>query len=94
MPKGGGEETLVADRLSLSRNFVVAEQGVYFVAVGDSPWYASIDFVEPATGHRTTLVRLGKPAYYGAALSPDQRSMLFSTIDSYGSNLMLVDTFR
>jgi hypothetical protein len=29
----------------------------------------------------------------GMALAPDQRSILFSTVDSAGSNLMLVDQF-
>ena len=95
MPTGGGEETLVADGLSFPVNFVVADQGLYFVAVGRKPLHdASIDFVEHRTGHRTTLVNLGKPAWYGAALSPDEQSMLFATVDSFGSNLMLVDAFR
>jgi hypothetical protein len=29
----------------------------------------------------------------GTALSPDQQSMLYTTIDSVGSNLMVVDKF-
>jgi Tol biopolymer transport system component/DNA-binding winged helix-turn-helix (wHTH) protein len=95
MPTTGGEETLVADGLSYTKNFVVADQGVYLVAVGPRPMQdASIDFVEQRTGHRTSLVSLGKPPYSGAALSPDERSMLFATVESMGSNLMLVDPFR
>jgi hypothetical protein len=94
VPLGGGEESPVVSGMSYTVNFVVAEKGLYFVAGGQGSPNASIDFVEYGSGRRTTLVNLGKLAYHGAALSPDQRSVLFSTIDSSGSNLMLVDTFR
>jgi Tol biopolymer transport system component len=93
MPVEGGEETLVVEGLSDPGNFVVAKRGVYFVAVGQSLEQTSIDFVDSGTGARTTIVRLGKFAWYGAALSPDEGTMLFATIDSIGSNLMLVDGF-
>jgi hypothetical protein len=94
VPVAGGEETLVVEGLSDPGNFVVARRGVYFLAVGQSPEQTSIDFVESETGKRTTIVTLGKTWWYGAALSPDERTMLFSTVDSIGSNLMLVDGFR
>ena len=94
VPVAGGEEMSVVDGLSFSANFVVADRGIYFVAVGQSPEHTSIDFVEHGTGVRTTIVKLGKMAWYGAALSPDQRTMLYSTIERFGSNLMLIDGFR
>jgi len=70
--------------------------------VTGSPWTwfgsrssdTSIDFVESGTGRRTTIVKVGKLWWYGAALAPDERTMLFATIDSMGSNLMLVNGFR
>jgi Tol biopolymer transport system component/DNA-binding winged helix-turn-helix (wHTH) protein len=94
VPVAGGEETLVAEGLSYPANFVVASRGIYFLAVGQSPEQTSIDFVESGTGRRTTIVTIGKRWWYGAALSPDEQTMLFSMIDSSGSNLMLVDGFR
>ncbi len=94
VPVAGGEEVSVVDGLSYSANFVVADRGIYFVAVGQSPEHTSIDFVEYGTGVRTTIVKLGKLAWYGAALSPDQRTLLYSTIERVGSNLMLIDGFR
>src|SRR5207244_2359033 len=93
MPVGGGEETKVVDGLSYSINFVVADRGLYFVAVGEAPDKTSLDFYEFATGKRTTLLNIGKQWWYGMALAPDQRSLLLSTVDSAGSNLMLVDQF-
>ena len=93
-PVEGGEEALVVEGLSDPGNFVVASRGIYFLAVGQSPEQTSIDFVESETGKRTTIVKLGKAWWYGAALSPDEREMLFATVDSVGSNLMMVDGFR
>jgi hypothetical protein len=70
---------------------VVGDRGVYFLAVGDSPSKTSIDFFEFSTGRRTTLATVGKPWWSGIALSPDQASLLFATIDRDGSDLMLVE---
>jgi Tol biopolymer transport system component len=106
VPVGGGEEKLVVEGLSHSLNFVVADRGLYFLAVGDarpgSPTQVlqgprqtrSIDFFEYATGKRTTVFDVGKPSWVGMALSPDQRHLLYSVLDSAGANLMLVDGFR
>jgi Tol biopolymer transport system component len=94
VPLGGGEEKLIVNGLSYALNFVVADRGLYFLAFGDAPSKTSIDFFEYATGKRTTLLNLGKPYWWGMALSPDQKSLLYSLVDSAGSNLMLVDNFR
>jgi Tol biopolymer transport system component/DNA-binding winged helix-turn-helix (wHTH) protein len=94
VPVGGGEEKLMVDGLSYALNFVVGDRGLYFLAVVDASNQSSIDFFEYATGKRTTLLKLGKPYWVGMALSADQKSLLYSVVDSAGSNLMLVDHFR
>jgi hypothetical protein len=94
VPIDGGEELPVVNGLSYSLNFVVADRGLYFLAVGDAPQKTSIDFFEFATSKRTTLLSLGKRWWFGMALSPDQQSLLYSVVDNAGSNLMLVDNFR
>ena len=91
VPAGGGEETRVLEGLSLSLNFVVADRGLYFVAVGNAPEKTSLDFFDFGTGKRSTLLALGQRFWYGAALSPDQRTLLYSMVDAVGSNLMVVD---
>jgi hypothetical protein len=85
---------LIVDGLSYAANFVVGDRGLYFLALGNAPYKTSIDFLEYATGKRTTLINLGKQYWNGMALSPDHKSLLYSVIDSAGSNLMLVDNFR
>jgi hypothetical protein len=82
------------DGLSYALNFVVADYGLYFLAQGDAPNKTSIDFFEFATGKRRTTFNIGKQYYVGMAVSPDQKSLLYSVIDNAGSNLMLVDNFR
>ncbi len=73
---------------------MVADRGIYFLALGDTAQKTSIDFFEFATGRRTTVLNVGKEWWFGMALSPDQKSLLYSVIDNAGSNLMLVDKIR
>jgi hypothetical protein len=93
VPISGGEETLVADGLSYSLNFAVGARGLYLVAL-DAAHRPTIDFVEYSTGRRTTLAAVPKPFWWGVALSPDQRWLLFPVVESAGSNLMLVDKMQ
>jgi Tol biopolymer transport system component len=94
VPVGGGEEKMMVDGLSYALNFVVSERGIYFLAVSDKPDKTSIDFFDFETRKRTTLLKVAKQHWYGMALSPDHKSLLYSVIDNAGSNLMLVDKFR
>ena len=91
VPVKGGGEVHVVDGLSYAINFAVGERGLYFVAVGDTGDKPSVDFFDFATSKRSTLVRLDKPFWFGMTLSPDERSLVFSLVDSAGSNVMLVD---
>ena len=94
VPVGGGDETRVVDGLSYPLNFVVADRGLYFVAVGSAPEQTSIDFFDFSTNQRATLARLGKRWFYGMALSPRQDSVLVSLVESAGANLMVVDNLQ
>ena len=91
VPVNGGAEVHVVDGLSYSINFAVGERGLYFVAFGETGDKPSVDFFDFATSKRSTLVRLDKPFWFGMTLSPDERSLVFSLVDSAGSNVMLVD---
>jgi hypothetical protein len=55
---------------------------------------ASIEFFDYETGKRTTRHTLGRPPGLGMALSPDEQSLLFATIDRAGTDLMVVERFR
>jgi Tol biopolymer transport system component len=94
VPVDGGEEALVVHGLSYSLNFVVAERGLYFLAVGDAPQKTAIMFFEYATGKTTSLFAVNKWWWLGMALSPDERTLMYSIVDGWGSDLMLVDRFQ
>lgn len=94
VPVGGGKEEPVVDGLSYSLNFVVATHGIFFLATSSGRQQTSLDFFDFASGKRSTLASIGKPYWWGMALSPDEKSLLYSVVDSGGSNLMLVDRFR
>jgi len=72
------------DSLSYSLNFVVADRGLYFVAVGNALEQTSFDFFDLSTNRW----------FYGMALSPRQDSVLVSLVDSAGANLMVVDNLQ
>jgi Tol biopolymer transport system component len=92
MPVGGGTETPLVTTPTLW-TFAVARDGLYFVNRANAP-PPSIDFLEFATGKRSTVVKLDKPAWLGLAVSPDEKYLLYAVQDSEKSNLMLVDNIQ
>ena len=94
VPVAGGAEVPVVDGLNYSLDFAVSKRGLYFAALNETPNKVSIDFLDFKTRLRSTLVHLDKPFWIGMTLSPDERSLVFSMVESEGSNLMLVDRFR
>jgi Tol biopolymer transport system component/DNA-binding winged helix-turn-helix (wHTH) protein len=92
VPTSGGEETKVLDFLSYNFNFAVTGKGIYLVATRDGR--SSIEFFDFATRKTTLLYTLDRPYWFGFALAPDERSLLFSKIDSRGSDLMVVKNLR
>lgn len=68
--------------MSSSRiNFAVAEQGLYFIALEDTDFKASVGFSDYATRKRSTLVHLNKPFWFGTTLTPDGRSLVDCTCE-------------
>jgi len=94
VPVGGGEETQVSEApLSYSSNFVVVEEGIYFVSA--RAWLAPgvLYFFSFATRALKPVATVSIWSY-GLAISPDRRSILYSQFDQAGSDLMLVENFR
>ena len=94
VPVDGGEETKVVDGLSYSFNFAVSGQGHLSSLPSWCSTRPSIEFFDLATRKTTLLHTLDRPFWFGFALAPDERSILFSKIDSHGSDLMLVENLR
>jgi Tol biopolymer transport system component/DNA-binding winged helix-turn-helix (wHTH) protein len=92
VPVDGGAETKVLEFLSYNFNFAVTDKGIYFLA--RRAGVASIEFFDFATRKTTLLHTLDRPSWFGFALAPDQRSILFSKTDSRTSDLMVVENVR
>jgi Tol biopolymer transport system component/DNA-binding winged helix-turn-helix (wHTH) protein len=92
VPIGSGEETAVVDGLSYNFNFAVTSKGIYLLAQHGP--FGSIEFFDLATRKITRLYTLDRQFWFGFALSPDERAILFSQIDSRSSDLMLVEHLR
>jgi serine/threonine protein kinase/Tol biopolymer transport system component len=94
VPVDGGEETQVLEGpLSFSFNFVVVEDGIYFVSASGWPAPGVLHFFNFATGALKPVVTI-RLWMLGLTISPDRRSILYSQIDQAGSDLMLVENFR
>jgi hypothetical protein len=72
-------------------NFAVADNGIYFLSVRNREKETALEFYEFKAGKRKWLQEVGKPWFYGMAISPKQDSICYSIVDQVGSNLMLVD---
>ena len=98
VPVRGGEEIQVLESVR-SPNFSVTPQGIYFIQVPerDEPGGSFlIRFFDFATGRATTIHSLppGVRADQGLTVSPDGRSILYTQLDQFQSDLMLVENFR
>jgi len=87
----GGEETLVIDGLSYSLNFAVGHTAIYLMSRGNSANDTAIERFDLVSRARTRLATIGKRWWFGVALSPDEKSFLYSVVDGMSSNLMLVE---
>jgi Tol biopolymer transport system component len=89
----GGAEIQVVEGLSYSLNFVVTEDGIYFVSASD--WAGPgvlyfFDFVTKTPKRVATIKVWG----LGLAISPNRRSILYAQMDQSRSELMLVENFH
>ena len=82
-------------------NFVVFNDGIYFVGEPTTSGFSSPDltptalrFLNFATGKASVVARLRTEAAYGMSISPDRRWALIPEYVFSGGDLMMVDNFR
>jgi hypothetical protein len=91
----GGQESRVMESVPDWENYAVVDEGVYFMPESwERNANASIAFFAFASGKTKLILRTGRPAGIGLAISRDKRWMLFTQVEHFGSDLMLVDNFR
>ena len=98
VPVAGGEETRVLGPAG-QLQFAVVADGIYFIEPGP-PGYAgwikgnSLKFFSFAKGTAEKVFDIKYLPQVGLSLSPDGRYVLFSQVDPFGVDLMLVENFR
>ena len=95
VPVEGGEEEQVLES-SFGGIYEVVEEGVYFVPPSTPEDGFSVAFLRFATGAVERVISLeGQPLLgMGLSVSPDRRSILYSQVEDYQSDIMLVEGFR
>jgi hypothetical protein len=93
LPLAGGTESKVLPSLYGVDNFAVAKRGVYIVRAAPES-QGIISFRDFSSGAIEGLAVLKVPVGRGMAVSPDERSILYTQLDRADSDLFLVDNFR
>lgn len=88
----GGAETKLLDSL-FRFNYAVTAKGIYYTPFPGPDGTTTVNYLDLATGKSRVLFRIGVPDH-GLAVSPDGRYLLFTQIDSGGSDLMMLDNFK
>ena len=92
LPLGGGDEQKIVEPV-LPMSIAVAAKGIYFAR----PWQPgggnSIEFLSFSTGKITTIATTPRRIFF-LSVSPDERYLLYTQQDQFGSDLMLVENFR
>lgn len=94
---GGGEETRVLGPLT-DVEFAVAADGIYFIEIGRRLFVGStgnsLKFFSFARGTTEKVADIKLNPHVGLSVSPDGRYVLFSQMDPFVQDLMLVENFR
>ena len=92
---GGGEETRVLGPID---EFAVAAEGIYFIEIGTRLYVgttgSSLKFFSFAKGTTEKVADIKLKPLNGLSVSPDGRYVLFSQIDPFVCDLMLVENFH
>jgi hypothetical protein len=94
----GGEETQVLDQPKAGYwgYWALVDEGIYFV--NTDVWiHPTLEYFSFATGQvkQIRAMENGAPMWRpGLAISPDQRSILYTQVDQNESDIILVENFR
>jgi hypothetical protein len=96
MPLPDGEEQLVFSQTvgAIGSAYAPGRKGIYFIRQASPGGKQSLMFLRFVDDQMITLAQIPRPVELGFALSPDERTILYSQIDHFTSELMLVEHFH
>jgi Tol biopolymer transport system component/DNA-binding winged helix-turn-helix (wHTH) protein len=86
-----GHEERIAENLSYWTSFDASKDGVYFVTISGYAQKATLQFFDVHTNQTATLLETGKHWYFGIAVAPNGHDVLYSVVDAFSSDLMLLN---
>jgi outer membrane protein assembly factor BamB len=93
VPVAGGPEREVLPSV-YRRNFVVFEDGIYFVPSPGPGDAFEVHYLDLSSGGVRLVTALDAAPGYGLTVSPDRRHLLYSRAEQVGRDLMMADGFR
>jgi Tol biopolymer transport system component/DNA-binding winged helix-turn-helix (wHTH) protein len=97
VPVNGGDERREEGMPTLQSDahWTPAQGGIYFININGSQEHFSIYYFDFSTRHIDKVSELpGLDIWGGISVSSDGRTLLFSAVDHYDSDIMLVEGFR
>lgn len=97
VPVQGGDELALPDpvrSLRLPENFAVGQDGIAFASSGDPMQRFDLNFYSFSTRQSQRIARIEHGLGNGMAISPDGRTLLFTTAELHSGDLVIVENFR
>ena len=94
MPVAGGEEVRVVGPTHAYAGWTVGKQGIYFFTPSDRRGRSDLCFYKLATSKISKFLTIERNLEPRIAVSPDDRTILYSQDDQLSSELRLVENFR
>lgn len=74
--------------------WTVGKLGIYFFTPADAQGRSDLCLYKFATAKISKILTIERNVFYRIAVSPDERTILYTQYDQTGSDLMLVENFR
>ena len=95
VPAEGGETSMVSEFSGATPlNFAVAPSGIYFSSRSGNPPHPSLNLYSWSDGKVQEIARFEKQPFLHLSVSPDEKWLIFTRLDSQINDLMLVDGFH
>jgi hypothetical protein len=94
LPRGEEQPVFLQAERVVGSAYAPGRNGIYFMRRASPGSKQTLAFLRFADGQITTLADISRPLELGFALSPDERTILYSQIDHVSSDLMLVEHFH
>ncbi len=94
IPVEGGQKTKVVDGVHSEGLWTVCRDGIYFFTTRDAKGHSEIRLYEFATGRVKKIATVEHRIDERIAVSPDERTIIYTQVDESGSDLMLVENFH